>query len=168
MADVSGHGVPAALIAAMIKVAMQSLVHCANMPGEVLSGLNRILSGQLRSQLVSAAYLWLDMEHGCALYSAAGHPPLILWRQRRLERIESNGILIGSCRMQTIQFARFRSVLETDSCFTPMASLNPRTPRAIHLAIVSLKTSSAGISRGRPRICRRTCLRVSAAGNLHR
>ena len=70
--------------------------------------------------------------------------------------------------MQTIQFERFRSVLETDSCFTPMASLNLRTPRAIHLAIVSLKTSSAGISRDRPRICRRTCLTASAAGNLHR
>src|SRR5580698_9421087 len=41
MADVSGHGVPAALIAAMIKVAMQSLVHCADRPGEVLKGLNR-------------------------------------------------------------------------------------------------------------------------------
>jgi sigma-B regulation protein RsbU (phosphoserine phosphatase) len=37
VADVSGHGVPAALIAAMIKVAMQSLVHCAHRPGEVLS-----------------------------------------------------------------------------------------------------------------------------------
>jgi sigma-B regulation protein RsbU (phosphoserine phosphatase) len=70
-------------------------VHCAHRPSEVLSGLNRILSGQLRSQLVSAAYLWLDMEHGSALYSAAGHPPLIHWRQGRLERIESNGILFG-------------------------------------------------------------------------
>lgn len=98
MADVSGHGVPAALIAAMIKVAMQSLVHCADKPGEVLSGLNRILSGQLQSQLVSAAYLWMDTEHGSALYSAAGHPPLIHWRQGGMERVESNGILIGVVR----------------------------------------------------------------------
>jgi hypothetical protein len=64
VADVSGHGVPAALIAAMIKVAMQSLVRCAHQPREVLRGLNRILSGQLRAQLVSAAYLWFDMELG--------------------------------------------------------------------------------------------------------
>lgn len=94
VADVSGHGVPAALIAAMIKVAMQSLVHCAHQPREVLRGLNRILSGQLRAQLVSA-YLWLDMENGSALYSAAGHPPLLCWRQGRLDHIESNGLLIG-------------------------------------------------------------------------
>jgi sigma-B regulation protein RsbU (phosphoserine phosphatase) len=70
-------------------------VHCAHQPAEVLSGLNRILSGQLRAQLVSAAYLWLDMESGRALYSGAGHPPLLCWRQGRLDRIESNGLLIG-------------------------------------------------------------------------
>ncbi len=95
IADVSGHGVAAALIAAMIKVAMQSLVSCAKDPGEVLRGLNRILTGQLRGQLVSAAYLLLDTELGRASYSAAGHPPLLCWRQGRLDRIESNGLLIG-------------------------------------------------------------------------
>jgi len=95
VADVTGHGVPAALIASMIKVAIQSLVACAHNPGEVMSGLNRILSSQLRAQLVSAAYLWVDMEKRRALYSAAGHPPLLHWREGKLERIESNGLLLG-------------------------------------------------------------------------
>ena len=95
VADVTGHGVPAALIAAMLKVAMQSVMHCAHDPGEVLRGLNRILSPQLRAQLVSAAYLWLDTENRVASYSAAGHPPLLHWRQGKLERIESNGVLLG-------------------------------------------------------------------------
>jgi sigma-B regulation protein RsbU (phosphoserine phosphatase) len=95
VADVSGHGVPAALIAAMIKVAMHSVVSCAPDPPEVLRGLNRTLSGLLRSQFVSAAYLWVDTETRKALYSAAGHPPLLRWRECKLERIESNGLLIG-------------------------------------------------------------------------
>ena len=95
VADVSGHGVPAALIASMIKVAMQTVVTCAHEPREVLRGLNRILYGQLRNQLVSAAYLWLDTGNCKALYSAAGHPPLLRWRQGKLERIESNGLLFG-------------------------------------------------------------------------
>ena len=30
-----------------------------------------------------------------ALYSAAGHPPLLRWRAGKLERIESNGIVFG-------------------------------------------------------------------------
>jgi sigma-B regulation protein RsbU (phosphoserine phosphatase) len=45
--------------------------------------------------LVSAAYLWLDTENGKALYSAAGHPPLLRWQDGKLERIESNGLLFG-------------------------------------------------------------------------
>ncbi len=95
MADVSGHGVPAALFAAMLKVAMQSVIHCAHEPAEVMQGLNRILTGQLRGQFITAAYLWLDMEKHMGLYSAAGHPPLVRWRAGALERIECNGLLFG-------------------------------------------------------------------------
>ena len=92
VADVSGHGVPAALIASMIKVAMQAVVSCANDPQSVLRGVERTLSGQ---QLVSAAYLWLDTENRKALYSAAGHPPLLRWNQGKLESIQSNGLIFG-------------------------------------------------------------------------
>jgi len=46
VADVSGHGVPAALIASMIKVAMQSVVACADDPAAVLRGLGGVLSEQ--------------------------------------------------------------------------------------------------------------------------
>jgi len=95
VADVSGHGVPAALIASMIKVAMQSVVACADDPRAVLCGVERALSEQLRDQFVSAAYLWLDTENRKALYSAAGHPPLLHWRGGKLERIESNGLIFG-------------------------------------------------------------------------
>ena len=95
VADVTGHGVPAALIASMIKVAMQSVEACAHDPQEVLRGLNRILFRQLHEQYVSAAYLWIDTEQSKALYSAAGHPPLLRWREGRLERLESNGLLFG-------------------------------------------------------------------------
>jgi serine phosphatase RsbU (regulator of sigma subunit) len=97
IADVSGHGVPAALFASMIKVAMQTVNNCASDPGEVLKRLRSILNPDLRGQLVSAAYLWIDTQAGFARYSAAGHPPLIRWRplDDALYRIESNGLLFG-------------------------------------------------------------------------
>ena len=95
VADVAGHGVPAALIASMIKVAMQAVTSCAHDPGAVLMGLNRVLSTQRPSQLISAAYLWLDTENRTARYSAAGHPPLLRWTHGQLDRIESNGFLLG-------------------------------------------------------------------------
>ncbi len=107
LADVSGHGVPAALISTMLKVAMHTVSSCSSQPGEVLCGLNRVLSGELRGQLISAAYLWIDTVQRKAWYSSAGHPPLLRWRAGNsnqigssgraatLDSIESNGILIG-------------------------------------------------------------------------
>ncbi|HYN01015.1 MAG TPA: PP2C family protein-serine/threonine phosphatase [Vicinamibacteria bacterium] len=97
VADVSGHGVPAALIASMIKVAVHSVAASAADPAELLVRLRGALHGHLRGQYVTAACLWLDTEARTARYSAAGHPPLALWRaaEDRLSRVESNGILFG-------------------------------------------------------------------------
>jgi len=95
VADVTGHGVPAALVASMIKVAMQSLMACAHDPSEVLRGLNRILFRQSLDQFATAAYLWLDTENCKALYSAAGHPPLLRLREGKVDQIESNGVMFG-------------------------------------------------------------------------
>jgi sigma-B regulation protein RsbU (phosphoserine phosphatase) len=125
VADVSGHGVPAALIASMIKVATRSIVPCAHDPREVLCGLNRALSGQLRNQFVTASYLWIDTQNRNALYSAAGHPPLLRWHDGKMERIESNGLLFGVtpepdypvCNMQIHPGDRF--LLYTDGLTEP-------------------------------------------------
>ncbi len=97
VADVSGHGVPAALISSMIKIAMQSVADVSHDPAQVLGGLNRILSTELRGQLTSAAYLCIDTGKHCVRYSAAGHPPLLWWRDGRgeLQPVESNGRLFG-------------------------------------------------------------------------
>ena len=97
VADVSGHGVPAALIASMIKVAAQSVIVDAAEPSKVLHRLEVILSGQLRGQFISAAYLYIDAENHLARYSAAGHPPLLCWCAgcSAMTRIESNGPLFG-------------------------------------------------------------------------
>ena len=97
VADVSGHGIPAALISSMIKVAMQAVASFADDPAQVLGGLNRILSNEAHGQLASAAYLWIDLVNRRALYSAAGHPPLFCWRNatNEMQRIESNGLLFG-------------------------------------------------------------------------
>ncbi len=97
VADVSGHGVPAALIASMIKVAAQSVATFADNPSELLRRLRDIMSAQLQGQFVSAAYLWIDTESRTARYSAAGHPPLLFFSaaDNSLSRIESNGLLLG-------------------------------------------------------------------------
>ncbi|MGA7294500.1 MAG: PP2C family protein-serine/threonine phosphatase [Terriglobales bacterium] len=127
VADVSGHGIPAALISSMIKVAMQSITGFADDPARVLGSLNHILSTELRGQLTSAAYLWIDSEKRTARYSAAGHPPLLYWRDAsgELQRIESNGLLFGvvpeqeyPVRTLAIEF-RDRFLIYTDGLTEP-------------------------------------------------
>lgn len=97
VADVSGHGVPAALIASMMKVASGAVNGCASRPAEVLEKIGGSLSHHLRGQFVSAAYLWMDTAERKARYSAAGHPPLLRWNaaEEKLSKIESNGLLFG-------------------------------------------------------------------------
>jgi len=97
VADVSGHGVPAALVASMVKVALASHAGSGSDPARVISGLNELLCKQLRGPLVTAAYLYLDMEKRTAEYCGAGHPPLLLWRQtmQRLYEFEENGLILG-------------------------------------------------------------------------
>ena len=102
VADVSGHGVPAALIASMIKIAIHSVLDVADKPSEVMRRLCNILGAQLKGQFVTAAYLYVDTSTGKALYSAAGHPPLLYWNSaiQQLQSIESNGLLLGFLKDQ--------------------------------------------------------------------
>lgn len=97
VADVSGHGVPAALVASMVKVAVHSVADAAHDPGELLRRLGRALEPHLRHQYVTVAYLWLDTRTMTARYSAAGHPPLLHWRAAAGAAVPilSNGLLFG-------------------------------------------------------------------------
>jgi len=97
VADVSGHGIPAALSASMVKVAVRSQMDRATDPAVVLHGMNLILCGNLQGQFVSAGYLFLNPEKNALAYAGAGHPPLLVWRSRdrRIESLEENGFPLG-------------------------------------------------------------------------
>jgi sigma-B regulation protein RsbU (phosphoserine phosphatase) len=97
VADVTGHGVPAALIASMLKVAFAGQAAHAHDPARVLTGLNRALSGKFEEHFVTAAYLFVDLEKNLLRYSAAGHPPLMLASGARgnVREIEENGLMLG-------------------------------------------------------------------------
>ncbi len=97
IADVSGHGVGAALVASMVKVAIAAQAEHANDPAKVMTGLNSVLAGKLQGQFVTAAYLFLDLEKGSASYSAAGHPPLFHYRaaDQEVHDVVENGLILG-------------------------------------------------------------------------
>ena len=97
VADVSGHGVPAALVASMVKVAIAAQAEHADDPAKVMTELNSILTGKLQGQFVTAAYLFLDLQAGAGRYSAAGHPPLLHYSatDRSIHNVVENGLILG-------------------------------------------------------------------------
>jgi sigma-B regulation protein RsbU (phosphoserine phosphatase) len=97
IADVSGHGLPAALIASMLQVALTAQVRHAAEPGKVLSGLNHALCGKFQHNFVTAAYVYIDLEKNTMTYGGAGHPPLLLWRKSTgsTSQLLENGLVLG-------------------------------------------------------------------------
>ena len=96
IADVAGHGVPAALIASMLKLAASSQRANAVSPAPLLSGMNQALCGNTHNQFVTAAYVYLDAESGLLRYAAAAHPPMLLLREGAVVEVEENGLLLAA------------------------------------------------------------------------
>ena len=97
VADVSGHGVPAALIASMVKVAFSSQADHADNPAAVLRDMNRIFFGHSPESFVTAGYLYLDLPSRTMRYASAGHPPLLLWRKSdgQVRAFRESGVVMG-------------------------------------------------------------------------
>jgi len=98
VADVSGHGMPAALISSMLKIALAAQAAQARDPAAVLSGLNQALCGKFQGHYVTAAYALVDMEKRSICYAGAGHPPLLLRNRSNgsTREITENGLFLGS------------------------------------------------------------------------
>jgi len=109
VADVSGHGMPAALIASMLKIALAAQVPHAADPALVLSGLNQVLCGKFQQHYVTAAYLYLDMETHTARYAGAGHPPLLMWGggSDGVRDVLENGLFLGKFKIAAYSSVEF-------------------------------------------------------------
>jgi sigma-B regulation protein RsbU (phosphoserine phosphatase) len=97
IADVSGHGLPSALIASMLQVALTAQGANASEPAKVLSGLNHALCGKFTYNFVTAAYVYLDLKDNFMRYAGAGHPPLLLCRSSsgKAAKVLENGLVLG-------------------------------------------------------------------------
>src|SRR5260370_32815795 len=98
VADVSGHGMPAALISSMLKIALDGQTGCALEPARVLAGLNRALCGKFKGHFVTAVYVVVDTERQSLLYAGAGHPPLVIMDHSTGEARDfvDNGLFLGT------------------------------------------------------------------------
>ncbi len=76
MADVSGHGTPAAVVMAMMHTLMHAFPGTPTPPAHVLAHINRhLLAVAPEGMFATAFYGVYDAQHRRLRYSSAGHPP---------------------------------------------------------------------------------------------
>jgi len=99
IADVSGHGVPAALITTMAKIFFNSHTEWTIKPGEVCMRVHKEINefvGDLYYYL-TAFYGIIDLETSEFQYTNAGHQPAIIYHSKTstVDLLPSNATLIG-------------------------------------------------------------------------
>ena len=99
MADMSGHGVLAALVNTLAKVAFRANAHYGVEPSESCSKVNTEIH-QLVADLghyLTAYYGLIDLESGVFQFASAGHHAAILWRahDESIEKLSASGVFIG-------------------------------------------------------------------------
>ncbi len=95
IADVTGHGVPAAMVTSMLKAVFHTLRSDLSNPSKMMEGINQILIGN-DNQLLTSVYLYIDTINKKLFSANAGHPPMLLQKKDgSIKEIKSKGKLIG-------------------------------------------------------------------------
>lgn len=97
LADVMGHGVPAAMGAAILKALVVSAIEAHQSPAEILGCINRRFTQTLPPGFFASMFVgrW-SPETQTLEYSSAGHLPALLWPSSAAERrLTSTGLLVG-------------------------------------------------------------------------
>jgi sigma-B regulation protein RsbU (phosphoserine phosphatase) len=96
VADVSGHGVPAAIVASMVKIALAVQEADVSDPGVVLTRMNRALCGRFELAYVTAVFALIDPGAGTLTYASAGHPsPLVVRNAAAIQSLDDRGMVLG-------------------------------------------------------------------------
>jgi serine phosphatase RsbU (regulator of sigma subunit)/anti-sigma regulatory factor (Ser/Thr protein kinase) len=96
MGDVEGHDQTAAALMGQIRTVVRAYAAEGHTPGEILTALNRFVSGHLQ-RLVTCCYAELDAEQRTVTCVSAGHPvPLVLQPRPALEPLPvATGLILG-------------------------------------------------------------------------
>ncbi len=97
VADVSGHGVPAALIGSMVKILFSMQKGFADKPGLVLENMNSALHGNCGNQFITSSYTYFDIENRSLHHGDAGHLPMFIIKrpEKNLNEFKPKGMAMG-------------------------------------------------------------------------
>ncbi len=113
MFDVSGKGVPAALIMVMIRSILRTVASLNEDTKDVIARLNNTIAEEIvEDRYATGFYLLFDAEKGIMSYTNAGHGPLILFRAATddFEFLDTEGMPIGI--MSGVDYGQSYTILE--------------------------------------------------------
>lgn len=108
VADVAGHGISAALLGAMMKIALSIQHDFAEKPNELLSALNNEMVKYTENFFITAQYLVIDTVLDECFFSSAGHWPAILIRRNdnSIVPLHTRGRPIGTSQSMDFSLAK--------------------------------------------------------------
>jgi len=96
IADVTGHGTPAALFASLVRYTFQTYRPFMKDPSGLLEWMNRTIYGRLGDHFLTAGYLYIDPARHMMRYGSCGHPALLhLKADGTLVRVKGRGRAMG-------------------------------------------------------------------------
>jgi sigma-B regulation protein RsbU (phosphoserine phosphatase) len=100
IADVSGKGVPAALLMAFLRASLRAATHIGYSPHISMAKVNYLLWESIeRNQFVTAFYGILDVTNKTLTYTNAGHnPPVLLKQNGQVSFIDRGSVPLGMFR----------------------------------------------------------------------
>lgn len=100
--DVSGKGIPAALVMTATRTMLRTAAQSSDAPGEILARVNELLCVDIRQgTFVTCFYAILDPLSGRVQFANAGHEPPYHWQSEAVAQLWATGmplgLLPGSC-----------------------------------------------------------------------
>jgi serine phosphatase RsbU (regulator of sigma subunit) len=99
LADVTGHGIQAALSTTLIKLAFRNFQNREVSPASILTGMNEVLHKILPDKTFVAAMVVsvdIEMSHCTIVNGGIPYPSVLKRSNNRVERIPANGLVLGA------------------------------------------------------------------------
>lgn len=97
IADVSGHGIPAALLSTMYKISFMNATRRTSSPVKIFQEVNKNISSIMTTHDYLTALIIVIEPNGKICFSSAAHRPAFLFRKKtkKLEVVSTKGMFIG-------------------------------------------------------------------------
>jgi serine phosphatase RsbU (regulator of sigma subunit)/anti-sigma regulatory factor (Ser/Thr protein kinase) len=156
--DVSGHGIPAAMIGAMAKMLFMHYIEKTDSPAEVFREVNKQLCRFIKTEQYLTAFLGIiDPIVNSMVYSRAGHVPPIIFNHKTgtITKLDSKGFFIGHSALlnlaeywdQTVQLSAGDKILFYTDGLTEGCSADGKLYGSDRLRDIFMKNGSLDLQQ---------------------